>query len=207
MNLQDIVNATLLGTFQGNREEFALDCFKKYEVEEPALFLKKHVSVNQWWVLWYMAKNDVDRFKAAMAIMPRCKELAADPKAFHWLRRHCQQRLALRNRIKRQYQALKEGGSGIPLDDMVENALGERMTKKDNFETEIIFQADLVPKHRFKLTDMHGGKGVIVKVIPNDQLPKDRNGKVADITLHDYPSSPFRRPEGDSWISNLPRKK
>jgi len=207
MNLQDIVHATLFDVHHGTKEDFVIDCFKKYKVEEPALFLPMRVSANPWWVLWYMAEHDVDRLKANAAINVRCKELAADPKALHWLRRHCQQRLALRNRIERQYQEMKEGGSGMQLDVMVENALEERIDKNADVEIETVFPAHLVSRHKFELTERHGDKGVIVKVIPDDQIPKDRNGKIADITLHDYPSSPFRRPEGDNWLNNIPGKK
>lgn len=109
-------------------------------------------------------------------------------------------------------------------------ALRRNITERlEEWAEETIFPADLVPKHHFKLTDrngdmgvipsdmtynpkfsitdQHGGRGVVVKVIPDDQIPKENDGNVADIVIIDYSSSPFRRPDFGNWLNNLPRKK
>jgi len=42
-------------------------------------------------------------------------------------------------------------------------------------------------KYPFKLTDMHGDRGVICKVIPDDQLPLDKEGNRPEIVINDSP--------------------
>lgn len=68
-------------------------------------------------------------------------------------------------------------------------------------------EALLNSKYPYKLTDMHGGKGVICEVWPEDQMPKTLDGKLPDIMIHDYPVSPFRRPDSDNWLNRIPRDK
>ncbi len=46
-------------------------------------------------------------------------------------------------------------------------------------------------KKRFKLTDVNGGKGVIVKVIPWQNAPRYADGRIADVIINNTPA--FRR--------------
>lgn len=51
------------------------------------------------------------------------------------------------------------------------------------------------PQHKypFKLTGMHGDRGVICTVIPDDQMPLDKEGNRAEIVINDSPC--FKLPE------------
>lgn len=44
-----------------------------------------------------------------------------------------------------------------------------------------------VKDRKFKITDQRGGNGVACKVIPDDEMPVDKNGVVADIVIFDTP--------------------
>jgi len=48
-------------------------------------------------------------------------------------------------------------------------------------------------KYPYKLTDMHGDRGVICTVIPDDQMPLDKEGNRAEIVINDSPC--FKLPE------------
>lgn len=52
-----------------------------------------------------------------------------------------------------------------------------------DWRAEITFVKRLEAGVRFKITDTHGGKGVIVKVIPDDDAPVDQFGNRADVVM------------------------
>lgn len=52
-----------------------------------------------------------------------------------------------------------------------------------DWRAEITFVKNLEAGVRFKITDTHGGKGVIVKVIPDEDAPIDANGNRADVIM------------------------
>jgi len=52
-----------------------------------------------------------------------------------------------------------------------------------DWRAEITFVKNLEAGVRFKITDVHGGKGVIVKVIPDADAPTDMNGNRADVIM------------------------
>lgn len=47
---------------------------------------------------------------------------------------------------------------------------------------------DSRPQHKFKLTDRHGDRGVICTVLPDDQMPLDKEGNRAEIVIFDNPA-------------------
>lgn len=52
-----------------------------------------------------------------------------------------------------------------------------------DWRAEITFVKNLEAGVRFKITDTHGGKGVIVKVIADEDAPIDENGNRADVIM------------------------
>ncbi|QMP24165.1 DNA-directed RNA polymerase subunit alpha [Proteus phage 10] len=54
-----------------------------------------------------------------------------------------------------------------------------------DWRAEVSYVKRLKAGVRFKLTDTHGGKGVIVKVIPKADAPVDEYGNVADVIMDD----------------------
>lgn len=53
----------------------------------------------------------------------------------------------------------------------------------DEWMVEITFEYDVVPRKGFKITDMHGGKGIIVAVWPDDRMPVDEMGNRAELIM------------------------
>lgn len=53
----------------------------------------------------------------------------------------------------------------------------------DDWRVEIVIEYEIEPREGFKLTDMHGGKGVICKVVPPEHMPVDEHGNRADIIM------------------------
>lgn len=52
----------------------------------------------------------------------------------------------------------------------------------DEYHIEVTVEHDIIPNIAgFKLTDQHGSKGVVCKVIPWQQMPRDKNGVYADV--------------------------
>lgn len=70
-------------------------------------------------------------------------------------------------------------------------------------EEETIFPAGSVPQHKFQLSDNYGDRGVVCKVIPEDQMPKNADGTPADFVRL---QSPFSQPAGN-WLDRLRNKK
>jgi DNA-directed RNA polymerase beta subunit len=51
----------------------------------------------------------------------------------------------------------------------------------DEYRIEFVIEYEMTPGIGFKLTDVHGGKGVIVKVVDQSDMPVDADGNIADI--------------------------
>ena len=61
------------------------------------------------------------------------------------------------------------------------NRLCYRKLPIDQYRIEITTISTITPDIGFKLTDMHGAKGVICRVLPDECMPTDKNGVRADI--------------------------
>jgi len=53
----------------------------------------------------------------------------------------------------------------------------------DDYRVEVIMETVITPKPGAKITDLHGGKGVICDVWPDDQMPVDKNGNRAELIM------------------------
>lgn len=58
-----------------------------------------------------------------------------------------------------------------------------RRAVMDDFTVRFIVKKRMVPTYGFKFTDTRGRKGVCCAIIPDDQMPMDKNGVVADIIV------------------------
>lgn len=58
-----------------------------------------------------------------------------------------------------------------------------RKAPVDEYRIEFVIEYIIEPKEGFKLTDSHGGKGVIVKIEEPENMPIDRDGNRADIVM------------------------
>lgn len=58
-----------------------------------------------------------------------------------------------------------------------------RKVPLDDYRAEIVVEYELTPTFGFKLTDVHGGKGVICKIEEPENMPIDCNGVRADIVM------------------------
>jgi len=72
---------------------------------------------------------------------------------------------------------------------MVESAKERTLLKKRYRKDDLdLYRIEITTETRFsalevghKITDCHGGKGTIVAILPDDQMPRDKDGNVADI--------------------------
>lgn len=53
----------------------------------------------------------------------------------------------------------------------------------DDYRVEFTVEYEVKPTIGFKLTDLHGGKGVICSIVPQSQMPIDENGNRAEIVM------------------------
>ena len=58
-----------------------------------------------------------------------------------------------------------------------------RKVPLDDYRAEIVIEYELTPTYGFKLTDVHGGKGVICKIEEPENMPVDCNGVRADVVM------------------------
>ncbi|EKD89524.1 MAG: hypothetical protein ACD_33C00046G0005 [uncultured bacterium] len=58
-----------------------------------------------------------------------------------------------------------------------------RQTPLDDYRIEFVIEYDVTPTIGFKLTDCHGGKGVVVHIAKPHEMPIDENGNRADIVM------------------------
>jgi RNA polymerase Rpb2, domain 6 len=71
----------------------------------------------------------------------------------------------------------REEKSGPTLD------LEYRTTPLDEYNLEFTIEFTLIPTVGFKLTDFHGGKGVIVKIMEDEDMPVDKDGNRAEAIM------------------------
>lgn len=62
----------------------------------------------------------------------------------------------------------------------------------DKWRVTITYEYDIYPNIGFKITDLHGGKAVIVKIMEDADMPVDAEGKICDIIM-----------DGDSTIKRM----
>ena len=58
-----------------------------------------------------------------------------------------------------------------------------RQIPLDDYRVEFVIEYDIVPGIGFKITDLHGGKGVICQVAKAEDMPVDQDGNRADIVM------------------------
>lgn len=58
-----------------------------------------------------------------------------------------------------------------------------KMQPLDEWRVEIVLEYDLVPTIGFKLTDAHGGKGVICDIMKDEDMPVDSQGNRAELIM------------------------
>lgn len=58
-----------------------------------------------------------------------------------------------------------------------------RQAPLDEWRVEFVIQYEVTPTIGFKLTDCHGGKGVICKIMKRSEMPIDEDGNSADIIM------------------------
>ena len=74
-------------------------------------------------------------------------------------------------------------------ESVVSEGRGQRVTKLyrqiqlDDYRVEFIIEYDNIPGIGNKLTDLHGGKGVVCQTAPREHMPVDADGNVADIAM------------------------
>lgn len=58
-----------------------------------------------------------------------------------------------------------------------------RASPMDDFTIEFVVEYEAVPKEGYKLTDCWGGKGVVVKVVPTEDMPIDEQGNRVHVIM------------------------
>lgn len=66
-----------------------------------------------------------------------------------------------------------------------------RLDPLDEWRVEITYESLKQPGGAYKITDFHGGKGVVCKTMPRSMMPKDANGNIADVVI--FGGSTMRR--------------
>ena len=66
-----------------------------------------------------------------------------------------------------------------------------RKAPLDVYRVEFVIEYDIIPSIGFKATDLHGGKGVICKIVKAEHMPVDEAGNRADIIMD--PNSTINR--------------
>jgi hypothetical protein len=66
-----------------------------------------------------------------------------------------------------------------------------RLDPLDEWRVEITYESLKEPGGAYKITDFHGGKGVVCKTLPRAQMPRDEFGNIADVVI--FGGSTMRR--------------
>lgn len=66
-----------------------------------------------------------------------------------------------------------------------------RLDPLDEWRVEITYESIKQPGGAYKITDFHGGKGVVCKSSPRSEMPRDANGNIADVVI--FGGSTMRR--------------
>ena len=89
-------------------------------------------------------------------------------------------------------EAMSVVGTGFSNNDNSKIQKIFRKSPIDDYRIEFIIEQTITPTIGFKLTDCHGGKGVICKIAEPDEMPFDEAGNRADLVL-----------DGNSKISRM----
>ena len=81
------------------------------------------------------------------------------------------------------HQLVREAISVVGKDDGQKVFMLYRQAPLDDFRLEFTIEYDFVPTDGFKLTDFHGGKGVICEIWEPWQMPVDAEGNRADLIM------------------------
>lgn len=84
-----------------------------------------------------------------------------------------------------------DGGLSRSSDDNLKVDKVYRGIKLDAWRVEITFKYLSIPNKGYKITDIHGDKSVVVEVCPDEDMPVDENGVMADIVVD--PNSRWNR--------------
>lgn len=73
--------------------------------------------------------------------------------------------------------------SMVKIESMKNNRikLVNRKVPIDQYRVEVVVLTELIPNIGYKMTDVHAAKGVICKILPDEQMPVDKNGNRADV--------------------------
>lgn len=66
-----------------------------------------------------------------------------------------------------------------------------RLDPLDEWRVEITYESLKQPGGAYKITDFHGGKGVVCKTMPRAMMPRDQYGNIADVAI--FGGSTMRR--------------
>lgn len=117
--------------------------------------------------------------------------------------------LAEYRRLRKQYgnhlkispqfnQLIVEAQATKPRQDNKRVQYTRRAEPLDDWNVTIRYSYDIVPTIGYKVTDTHGGKGVICDIIKREDAPVDMYGRVADMVL-DGDSRIKRMNKGSMW--------
>lgn len=90
------------------------------------------------------------------------------------------------------HRLLVEGKIYMPDDKRSRATMLYQLQPLDDWRVEVVFEYDVVPTEGSKLTDLHGGKGVICAVWETEDMPVDAEGNRADMIM-----------DGDSTIKRM----
>lgn len=86
---------------------------------------------------------------------------------------------AFRNLVKHSYAVLQADDASRA--ERVQQI--SRAVPMDDVTIEFVIEYEVIPTTGFKFTDLVGGKGVVVKIVPRDQMPVDAQGNRAQIVM------------------------
>ncbi len=85
-----------------------------------------------------------------------------------------------KNLVKHAYSVIQEGVNSTE-EQRVQKIY--RASPMDDFTIEFVVEYESVPKEGYKLTDCWGGKGVVVKVVPKEDMPVDEHGNRVHVIM------------------------
>jgi hypothetical protein len=85
-----------------------------------------------------------------------------------------------KNLVKHAYSVIQEGSTSTE-EQRVQKIY--RASPMDDFTIEFVIEYEAVPKEGYKLTDCWGGKGVVVKVVPKNDMPVDKHGNRVHVIM------------------------
>lgn len=86
-------------------------------------------------------------------------------------------------RISRDFHRLVAEGLNVINPARVKRKVGYRRQELDDYRVTIVLKEKIVPGMGIKITDTHGGKGVICKVMRDEDMPRDQYGNIMDLVM------------------------